>query len=193
MADAGARPLNVAEFLAWDDGTDRRYELVRGERLAVARPSLGHGLLAVRLAALLETTLTPPCAAYAEAGVRLPGREGSYYQADPAARCTKFASGERQLAGPVLIVEALSASTAGHDRGVKLPAYRTIPSLVAILLVLSWERRVELWRREGELWMVEDLFGEGVERVPALGIELPLAAIYDGVALEEGQGTASST
>ena len=193
MADAGARPLNVAEVLAWDDGTDRRYELVRGEPVAMAPPSVGHGELVVNLAALLKTSLRRPCAAIAEAGVRIPGRDDRYYQADLAVRCAKSSIGEQQLTEPVLIIEVLSPSTAARDRGTKLPDYRTIPSLMGILLVSSWERRVELWRREGELWTVEDLFGEGVARVPALGIELPLAAIYDAIALEEDQGTASST
>ena len=59
-----------------------------------------------------------------------------------------------------MIVEVLSPSTEDHDRGRKVPDYREIPSLQEILVVASQERRVELWRREGDHWRVEDLIGE---------------------------------
>ena len=37
MAEPAQRRMTVEEFLAWDDGTDRRYELVRGEVVAISR------------------------------------------------------------------------------------------------------------------------------------------------------------
>jgi Uma2 family endonuclease len=45
-ADDVARPsprlMSLAEFLRWDDGTDRRYELIRGRPVAMALPSMAH-------------------------------------------------------------------------------------------------------------------------------------------------------
>ncbi len=38
MAEPAERHWAVEEFLAWDDGTDRRYELVDGQVVAVAPP-----------------------------------------------------------------------------------------------------------------------------------------------------------
>jgi Uma2 family endonuclease len=41
-----ARPspqlMSLAEFLRWDDGTDRRYELIRGRPVAMVLPSMAH-------------------------------------------------------------------------------------------------------------------------------------------------------
>jgi hypothetical protein len=34
--------MSLAEFLRWDDGTDRRYELIRGRPVAMALPSMAH-------------------------------------------------------------------------------------------------------------------------------------------------------
>jgi Uma2 family endonuclease len=43
-----------------------------------------------------------------------------------------------------------SPSTENQDRGRKVPGYREIPSLHEMLVVAGQERRVELWRREGD-------------------------------------------
>jgi hypothetical protein len=53
-----------------------------------------------------------------------------------------------------------------------------------ILFVFSDERRVELWRREGERWVTDDYIGEAAVRLDSLGIDLPLAAIYANIALD---------
>jgi hypothetical protein len=50
--------------------------------------------------------------------------------------------------------------------------------------VFSDEKRIELWRREGERWVIEDYIGEASLRLESLGVEVPLSAIYAGVALD---------
>ena len=93
----------------------------------------------------------PPCRIVGNAGITLPERAGSYYVADPAVTCDRPAD-QRCLLPPEprLIVEVLSRSSVAHDRGRKGEEYGRIASGEAILFVFSDERRVELWRREGE-------------------------------------------
>ena len=69
------------------------------------------------------------------------------------------------MAEPVLVVEVESPGTVRHDRGVKVGRYRELPSVREILLVASAERRVQLWRREGGRWSVEDVIGDAVLRL----------------------------
>ena len=78
----------------------------------------------------------------------------------------------------------LSRSTAAHDRGRKGEEYRQISSVEAILFVFSDEKRVELWRREGERWVIEDYIGDAALRLEGLGIDLSLSAIYASIALD---------
>ena len=75
-------------------------------------------------------------------------------------------------------------STAAHDRGRKGEEYRRISSVQAILFVFSEEKRVELWRREADRWVIEDCIGEAAVRLESLGVDLPLPAIYASVALD---------
>jgi Uma2 family endonuclease len=95
----------------------------------------------------------------------------------PAERCA------RAITKPKLIVEVLSPSTAAHDRGVKLADYRKIASVEQILLVASEDRHAEVWRRAEDGWKVQDLIGDATIPLAIDGRPLPLAAIYDGVAL----------
>lgn len=81
------------------------------------------------------------------------------------------------LPEPRLIEEVLSRSTAALDRGRKGEEYRLIASVEAIRFVFRDERRVELWRREGERWAIEDYGRDGVVRLECLPVDLPLATV----------------
>ena len=180
MAEPAEKRWTVEEFLAWDDGTDRRYELVGGQIVAMAPPSEAHATIVINLGAELRSRLKPPCRVLAELGVRLPDREDSFYQFDLAVTCAPADPARRYVAEPELIVEVLSPSTALHDRGRKLDHYRQLASLNEILLVASEERRVQHWRRDGTHWVVDDLIGDADLQLATVPDPIPLAAIYEG-------------
>ena len=181
MARAARRRWTLGEFLAFDDGTDRRYELFDGEIVAMAPPARAHGMLVSRLDRAIGNALRPPCEIMTEAGIVPPGRGDSYYQADLAVTCTPGAPGDRFLAEPVLIVEVLSPSTAATDRDRKLPDYRRIGSLQDILVVSSLEPRVEHFRREVDGWKVQDYAGGGMITLEFLAVVIDLGELYAGV------------
>jgi Uma2 family endonuclease len=180
VAEAAWRLWSLEEFLASDDGTDRRYELFDGRIVAMAPASDVHGALVMRLGRRIGAALRPGCEIIAEAGIVPPERADSYYQADLAVTCVGL-RGQQFVAEPVLIVEVLSPSTAATDRDRKLPEYRTIPSLQDILVVSSGEPRIEHFRREPDGWKVHDLRGQGTLRLQALGVTLDLHELYTGV------------
>jgi Uma2 family endonuclease len=180
MAEPAEKRWTVEEFLVWDDGTDRRHELVGGHILAMAPPSEAHATIVVNLGAELRNRLKPPCRVVGEFGVRLPDRDDSFYQFDLAVTCAPVDPGRRYIAEPEMIVEVLSPSTALHDRGRKLDHYRQLPSLNEILLVASEERQVQHWRRNGPRWVVDDLIGDADLRLATVTDPIPLGAIYEG-------------
>ena len=85
------------------------------------------------------------------------------------------------MAEPILVVEVESPGTVRHDRGVKVDRYRELPSVQEILLVASAERRVQLWRRQGERWSVEDVIGDATLRLESCALAIPLADLYAGL------------
>jgi Uma2 family endonuclease len=82
------------------------------------------------------------------------------------------------IPNPVVVIEVLSPSTIEHDRGRKAYDYRRIPTVQEIVLMASEQRHMEVWRRRGAKWEVEDLIGDATVELETVGIAVPFAAIY---------------
>src|SRR5713101_9249088 len=110
MAEPAIRRMTLDEFLRWDDGTDKRYELIDGFPVAMAPPAEAHRMLAVRLVSRIDAALSNrrPCNAQVEAGVIRPNRTDTYFVADIAATCEGNEVGRQAIKDPLLIVESLS-------------------------------------------------------------------------------------
>jgi Uma2 family endonuclease len=187
MAEPAIKPMSLDEFLRWDDGTDRHYELIGGFPVAMAPPAAAHRMLAARLVSRIEAVLEKrrPCNAQGEAGILHPERSDTYFEADIAASCERHEFGQQALKEPFLIIEILSANTERHDRRVKLPAYRQIATVLEILLIASDGLYAELHRRSGAQWITEILRGgDAVLSLASVPIEIRLADLYEGIALD---------
>lgn len=178
MAEAAEKLMTVAEFLNWDDGTDTRYELVDGKTVAMSPVAPGHSVIVANLTHELKSKLEKPCYMGSEAGVLHPGRDDTFYEADLVVSCTPIESGMAAIPAPIVVIEVLSPSTIEHDRGRKTYDYTRIDSVREILLVSSEQRHVVIWRRRGAKWEVENLIGDAGLELEAVGVTVPLAAIY---------------
>ena len=89
------------------------------------------------------------------------------------------------LRDPVVVFEVMSEGSVEHDVFRKLGAYAAIPSLRAY--VLLEQRRPEgtlVERQESGHWKIVPIRGlDAAVPLPSVGIELPMAELYDGVAL----------
>ncbi|HVV87824.1 MAG TPA: Uma2 family endonuclease [Kofleriaceae bacterium] len=79
---------------------------------------------------------------------------------------------------PTVLVEVLSPSTAGYDRGEKLAHYQTIDTLREVMLVAHDERRVDLWRRLGDHWTQLTFGATDTVTLTSLACTLPVADLY---------------
>jgi Uma2 family endonuclease len=180
MPQAARRRMTVAEFLEWDDGTDKHFELIDGAPVAMAPPNDVHSTIMMSFGAELKARLKPPCRPMAQAGIARSQDDDTCYEADIAVACGPPTGGI--TTEPVVLVEILSPSTASHDRKVKLPAYRELPSVQEVILVSARQRKVEIYRRSAG-WRVENLVGDATFRLESVGVEIGLDAIYDGTGL----------
>ena len=186
MSELAEKRMSLDEFLAWDDGTDTRYELIDGVRVAMAPPAEAHRILAMRLGSRIDAALRDrrPCNAQIDAGVLRPDRADSYYVPDIAVTCRANAPDRQAIVDPVLIVEILSPSTERHDRRVKLPIYRQIASVREILLVDADSHYGELHRRDNDRWVVELLRGaDATLFLASVGRRLAMSELYEGIAI----------
>ena len=168
----------MAEFLDWEDGTDTRYELIDGRPVAMAPVSASHSIIVVNLGFELKSRLKAPCYAGGEAGVVRPDRDDTFYEADIVLSCTPITAGTKVIPNPLVVIEVLSPLTLEHDRGRKAYDYTRIESVQEIVLLSSEQRHVVIWRRRGAKWEVEDLIGDAALELEAVGVTIPLAAVY---------------
>jgi Uma2 family endonuclease len=181
--------MTLAEFLEWDDGTDRRYELLDGVPVRMAPSLEAHGELTAALAMQIGGRVRPLCRVISEAGVLIPDRAETYYVADLAVTCAPREPGRPMVVEPVLVVEVLSPSTGQVDRWRKVADYRTLASVREILVVFSDERRVDVQRRTADGWRVDDLIGKAEVELSCCTSPIPLDAVYRDLLPERAPAT----
>jgi len=192
--------MTVAEYLAYADAHPRqRFELLGGVPVAMAPATLRHEMIASNIQACLDRQIrSRGCRSHRDAGLTT-GEEADFLpQPDIMVRCGPVDDRRRWVSDPVVVVEVLSNSTMADDRGYKLQRYLSdFPTLRHVALVYQDEVRIELWSREREgPWGQESLQERWHENVPvvlrartdsldlpAVGAAVPLAEIYDDVAL----------
>lgn len=186
MPEPARKRLTIDDWLAYDDGTDTRYELVGGELVPMAPGSTRHGTIAQNAGSEIERAVgdRPPCRAVQGAGLEVETEDDRRgYVADVVMTCEPPDDG-RLVREPRLIVAVLSPSTAGVDKHREVPDYARLPSVGEIWLIDSRARAVLVWRRVEGSWIGsipytrERTFGS-----PVLGIEVALNRLYRNTGL----------
>lgn len=181
----------LEEYFALERSSDERFEFRDGEivcmsggtiQLATIARNVVHQL-ANRLAGSACRPFGSDLAVFAPAGL-------PYRYPDASVVCGEVRYRETEvghaLENPVLLVEVLSKSSAGYDRGAKFAEYKSIPSFAEYLLVDQYRPQVACRRRlEDGTWAEEAYEGlDAVIPLRSIGIELPLAAVYEDVRFE---------
>jgi Uma2 family endonuclease len=182
--------MTLEEFLHWDDGTDTRYELVRGLPVARPRPPVAHGALQARLCSMFHFGLRmqPEYLPLLTSAIASPTQANSCYLADFAVTPGPIRPDCQLAPDPIVIVEILSESTVALDREIKLPDYFCIPSVHQILLIESSAVRAELWVRRGFDWqcqIVTDV--AAVISLDSVGIKISMTELYEGLLFPEDE------
>lgn len=142
-------PMTVGEFLEWDGGKNRRWELRDGVPIAMAPSTRDHGALQSELAFLITQHLrssNAPCSVITEPGIvpRVRARINARIP-DLAITCSPPRP-EQLVSDPILLIEILSPSNA-KDTWDNVWSYASIPSVREILVIASTEIAAHLLRR----------------------------------------------
>ncbi|WP_041444422.1 Uma2 family endonuclease [Thermus thermophilus] len=179
---ARLRRLTAEEYLREEANSPVKRELVEGVPYAMAGAGRAHNLIVSNLHYLLyPLARRKGCRLYV-ADMKLKVGEATFYYPDLMAVCAPPPKDPLYEEAPCLVVEVLSPATEGVDRREKLWRYLSLPSLEGYLLVSARERRVELYRKEGDI--LHQVAEEGEVPLPCLEGSLPVAEVYAGVELE---------
>jgi Uma2 family endonuclease len=183
------RSYTVEEYLALDEKSEIRHELIDGEMLAMAGTTLNHNELVDRIKDVLKLFFRPKgCNVYSES-VKLEAGNGQYTYPDVILTCHPFdlRGSQHSIRQPQLLVEVLSKSTAAADRGIKWRKYRKMPSLLYYMLIDQYSTTIELFSRieQTDEWVnsvYENL--DDIVVLPRLNFEFTLKVVYDGLQLQ---------
>ncbi len=181
MSSPARSEMDVDAFLAWADGRPGRWELRDGQPLMMAPERAAHALTKFSAQMALRDGVRRaglPCRVFPDGmTVRITARTAF----EPDALVVGPSPSDlntMEIPNPVVIVEVLSASTAGDDHGVKLDGYFALPS-VAHYLILDADRRVMIWHRRGAAGAIETrVVRDGVIRLDPPGFEAEAAAFF---------------
>jgi Uma2 family endonuclease len=175
--------MDKAEFLAWVEGQEGRFELVRGHVVMMVGASRGHARIVMNIAQLLRAQLNShEWEAIAEFGLDA-GPETLRYP-DIVIDRAGGADRDRTAMAPAVLIEILSPSSQKIDLRDKTAEYLQLPSLQAYLVVAQDEARAWLWTRSGGVFPDAPIQMIGLDEAIRLDVPrlvLPLTEIYAGV------------
>jgi len=175
------------EYLALEETADYRSEYFRGEIFAMSGGSANHNRIARNLVVRLDTAFADkPCEAFINDMRLLVKENGLYTYPDVMAVCgqLEFVPDRTDtLTNPSLIIEVLSKSTAGYDRGAKFELYRALNSLQDYVLVDQAKIHVEHFHRlDDGRWLLQEFNElEDVLKIETIEFEISLTQIYQKV------------
>lgn len=183
MSNAPRETMTLDEFLAWEDRQDTRHEFDGFEPVAVTGGGYAHDAISMNLARELGTRLRGTrCRPHGSNFKPLTGTTVRY--PDAFVSCRPYGNADTVARDPVVIFEVLSPSIAGTDRIDKLREYTVLPSVQRYVLLEQDRVAATVLERADGRWLTAVLTDDAVLHMPEIGIEVPLADLYDGVALE---------
>ncbi len=178
------------EYLALERKAEYKSEYVNGGVFAMSGASREHNLIAVNVSAEIRSQFrSRPCEVYmSDMRVKVHST-GLYTYPDVVAVCgaPRFEDEHVDtLTNPTVIVEVLSPSTEGYDRGEKFAHYRRLESLQDYVLIAQDKVRVEHFARHngssGQWVLTEISDPDGTLHMASIGCVLALRDVYDRVA-----------
>ncbi len=189
-------PYTVDEYLAQERASEERHEYLDGQIYAMAGESPEHGAICINIGGQLYNQLRGrPCQTFSKDMKVRSGpipkmrhmTRGLYSYPDLLVVCGELKFHDRHrdvLINPAVIIEVLSPTTEGFDRGEKWTRYQTwLPELTDYLLVSQSKPQLEHYHRQASGEWLYSLVNELEKSVHLSSIKctLQLVDVYDRI------------
>ncbi|MEZ4220762.1 MAG: Uma2 family endonuclease [Polyangiaceae bacterium] len=187
------RSATYADYLAVEEHSEHRHELIDGVIVAMAGGSDEHNALAGRLAMLAGMRLAGECRYYSpDQRFWIAGSERNRY-ADGSVifgRPEHPVHDDQATTNPRFVFEVLSPSSEGDDDGDKRLDFQSLSTVQAYVLIDQDRRRVRVYRRDSsDQWRASpETFAEGQRlALPGLSADLGVDDLYENILDAEGR------
>src|SRR6476469_10847541 len=163
------RPMSMAEFLAWEEKQELRYEFDGYQPVAMTGGTLVHEAICGTLRALLyQRLLSKPCRSWGPTTkIEVQGR---IRYPDAHVNCREFDPGATIVPEPVVIFEVLSPGPSRTDRIEKLREYQATASIQRYVILEQDGIAATVFSRMGRDWIARALTDGDVLQMPEIGI-----------------------
>ena len=178
------KPMSLAEFLEWEDRQELRYEFDGVEPSAMTGgTSLMPQFRETSRWRSEEGSGGKPCRFYgSDLKIRVADNHIRY--PDGMVVCSRVDPAAKVVHDPVVIFEVLSPSTAAKDRIVKAREYQATPSVKRYVMLEQERIGATVLVRAQDGWSALILKDDDTLDMPEIGLAIPLAEFYEGLAFE---------
>ncbi|MDJ0619388.1 MAG: Uma2 family endonuclease [Calothrix sp. MO_192.B10] len=193
VAQTQSRTYTLEEYRTLEEKADFRSEYHDGRIIPMSGGTINHNRIVRNLVSILDTASRQKSYEVFTSDLRLWIQrylKGTYPDVMVIADKPVFNDNRTdEVLNPCLIMEVLSKSTEGYDRGDKFLYYRSIPEFKEYLLVSQSEYFIEHYRKTGEgQWLLQEYRGdEGEIALESVGVSLVIKDMYKGVDFELAQ------
>ena len=181
------KPMTLAEFLEWEERQPLRYEFDGVGPVAMTGGTLAHARIQRNLAFALTGRLRGKPCEFLGSDLKIKTTDDHVRYPDGFVTCTGGENASTVVSDPVVIFEVLSPSTAGKDRIIKAREYQAMASVQRYVMLEQDRIGATVYARSGNAWTHEILIEDSVLALPEIGVELPLAELYEGIVFEAEQ------
>jgi Uma2 family endonuclease len=176
--------MTMAEFLAWEERQERRWEFDGIKPVAMPDVTVGHGTICCNILVAVQTRLAKRrCRAF---GSRLKIEvAGSIRYPDAFVVCTPGSPKQTVVHDPVVVFQVLSETTSFTDRIAKLREYGATPSIQRYVILEQDAIAAMVFVRKGTDLIAETLTADDTLRMPEIDIEVPMAEFYVGIEITD--------
>ncbi len=174
------KPISVDQFLKWEERRELRYEFDGFQPVATTGGTAEHSAIQRNLITALTNRLRgTPCQPHGSE-LKIVAVDGIRYP-DAFVVCSPIARGATVVTDPVVVFEILSSSTATVDRIVENQEHRDTLSIRRYVMLEQDQQAATVFARAGDDWVGHVMSGDVVLAMREIGIEVPLAELYEGV------------
>jgi Uma2 family endonuclease len=178
MSVAAQTPMTLAEFLAWEERQELRYEFDGFEPVAMTGGTIAHDQITFDLRTALAARLTgkrcralgPNVKIIVDGRTRYPDAFVVYEPIFPTATVAR---------DPVVVFEVLSEGSAETDLIDKNREYRATPSIQRYVVLQQTHKLAVVLVRQDHGWLSQIVSGDdAILDLPEIEISVPLHEVY---------------
>lgn len=171
------------QFFDWAEAQEARYEFDGFRPVAMTGGNLNHNRIAFNIHTALRGRLKGSgCEPLGlDAGVATIGDTVRY--PDAVVTCSPTHGGSRLVPNPVVVFEVVNPTSGHVARIVKVREYAAVDSIRRYVIVESASAGLTVHERQeaGQKWTVTTVMADDLLPLSEIGVEIPVAEIYEDV------------